>query len=228
MARPPAAAGFIPAFFPSRAKTARIERDSNDFYGHGWGFAWPSDRRILYNRASARPDGQPWSERKKLVWWDAGREKWTGNDVPDFVATKPPDHQPPDRTPKATTRWPATSHFILHADGLGWIWVPAGLNDGPLPAHYEPLESPSQQSALSVSGKSNPVANERNAAGERICHFARQRVPARADHLSAHRTSHGRRHVAHAFASGGTSAGIVLRDFVRIGRTNFPSRTATG
>src|SRR4029077_1864998 len=32
-------------------------------YGHGWGYAWPLDRRILYNRASAAPDGTPWSER---------------------------------------------------------------------------------------------------------------------------------------------------------------------
>src|SRR5438874_12626355 len=43
-------------------------RESKDYLGHGWGFAWPSDRRIIYNRASARPDGKPWSERKKLVW----------------------------------------------------------------------------------------------------------------------------------------------------------------
>src|SRR5438552_10203731 len=49
-------------------------RKSRDYLGHGWGFAWPSDRRIIYNRASARPDGSPWSERKKLVWWDS--EKW--------------------------------------------------------------------------------------------------------------------------------------------------------
>ena len=53
--------------------------------GHGWGFAWPADRRIMYNRASARPDGTPWSERKKLVWWDAAKREWTGLDVPDFT-----------------------------------------------------------------------------------------------------------------------------------------------
>lgn len=80
--------------FPAPGQNRANERNSKDFYGHGWGFAWPSDRRILYNRASARPDGKPWSERKKLVWWDAGTGKWTGLDVPDFVATKPPDHQP--------------------------------------------------------------------------------------------------------------------------------------
>ena len=75
MARRPAAAGFIPAFFPSPAKIARTSAHSKDFYGHGWGFAWPSDRRIIYNRASARPDGKPWSERKKLVWWDDAEQK---------------------------------------------------------------------------------------------------------------------------------------------------------
>ena len=31
---------------------------------------WPMDRRVLYNRASADPQGRPWSERKKLIWWD--------------------------------------------------------------------------------------------------------------------------------------------------------------
>ena len=66
-------------------------RKSRDYLGHGWGFAWPSDRRIIYNRASARPDGRPWSERKKLVWWDS--EKWTGIDVAGFVKGKSPDYR---------------------------------------------------------------------------------------------------------------------------------------
>src|SRR3954470_19503185 len=67
-------------------------RNSKDYLGHGWGFSWPSDRRIIYNRASARPNGEPWSENKKLVWWES--EKWTGIDVPDFKANKPPDYRP--------------------------------------------------------------------------------------------------------------------------------------
>ena len=53
-----------------------------------WGYAWPANRRLLYNRASADPSGKPWSERKKWIWWDGA--KWTGYDVPDFAATKPP------------------------------------------------------------------------------------------------------------------------------------------
>src|SRR6185312_16329699 len=59
-----------------------------------WGWAWPSNRRIMYNRASADPAGNPWSERKKFVWWTG--EKWTGIDTPDFEETKPPDYKPPD------------------------------------------------------------------------------------------------------------------------------------
>ncbi len=112
-------------------------------YGHGWGFAWPADRRILYNRASARPDGTPWSERKKLIWWDRNEKKWVGDDVPDFSPEKAPDYQP-EPGAKGLEALPGDRPFILHQDGLGWIYVPDGLEDGPLPVHYEPLESPIQ------------------------------------------------------------------------------------
>jgi formate dehydrogenase major subunit len=114
-------------------------RKSRDYLGHGWGFAWPSDRRIIYNRASARPDGRPWSERKKLVWWDS--EKWTGIDVPGFVKGKPPDYEP-EIGAEGLDAIPGDAPFVLHEDGLGWLYVPKGLKDGPFPTHYEPLESP--------------------------------------------------------------------------------------
>jgi len=114
-------------------------RKSRDYLGHGWGFAWPSDRRIIYNRASARPDGRPWSERKKLVWWDS--EKWTGIDVAGFVQGKAPDYEP-EVGAEGLYAIPGDAPFILHEDGLGWIYVPKGLKDGPFPTHYEPLESP--------------------------------------------------------------------------------------
>jgi formate dehydrogenase major subunit len=114
-------------------------RKSNDYLGHGWGFAWPSDRRIIYNRASARPDGRPWSERKKLVWWDS--TKWTGIDVPGFVKGKSPDYEP-EVGAEGLDAIPGDAPFIFHEDGLGWLFVPKGLKDGPLPTHYEPLESP--------------------------------------------------------------------------------------
>jgi formate dehydrogenase major subunit len=114
-------------------------RKSRDYLGHGWGFAWPGDRRIIYNRASARPNGRPWSERKKLVWWDS--EKWTGIDVPGFVKGKPPDYEP-EVGSEGLDAIPGDAPFILHEDGLGWLFVPKGLRDGPFPTHYEPLESP--------------------------------------------------------------------------------------
>ena len=106
-----------------------------------WAWAWPANRRLLYNRASADPDGYPWSERKRLVWWDAEQEKWTGTDTPDFDEEKPPDYVPPDDAtgPDAIR---GDHPFIMQADGQGWIYVPQGLEDGPLPTHYEPHESP--------------------------------------------------------------------------------------
>ncbi len=106
-----------------------------------WGWAWPANRRILYNRASADPEGRPWSERKAYVWWDAELGEWTGLDVPDFERTKPPDYRPPDAA-RAEAALSGTDPFIMQSDGKGWLYVPAGLADGPLPAHYEPHESP--------------------------------------------------------------------------------------
>ena len=110
-----------------------------------WGWAWPANRRILYNRASADPQGNPWSERKRLVWWDArandGRGQWTGYDVPDFVRHKPPDA---GREPggKGAAGLTGAEPFIMQGDGRGWLFAPSGVKDGPLPAHYEPVESP--------------------------------------------------------------------------------------
>jgi formate dehydrogenase major subunit len=112
-----------------------------DWIAKEWAWAWPANRRILYNRASADPDGKPWSERKRLVWWDEQEGTWTGFDTPDFDADKPPDYRPKNgaKGPEAI----AGHHpFIMQADGRGWLFVPQGLEDGPLPAHYEPEESP--------------------------------------------------------------------------------------
>jgi len=106
-----------------------------------WGWAWPANRRILYNRASADPDGKPWSDRKALVWWDADQATWAGHDIADFTADKPPVYQPPEDAtgPEALS---GTDAFIMQADGKAWLFAPAGLVDGPLPAHYEPQDSP--------------------------------------------------------------------------------------
>lgn len=106
-----------------------------------WGWAWPANRRILYNRASADPDGKPWSERKALVWWDEDEAQWTGHDIADFAKEKSPHHRPPpDATgPQALS---GIDPFVMQADGKAWLYAPSGLTDGPLPTHYEPQESP--------------------------------------------------------------------------------------
>jgi formate dehydrogenase major subunit len=131
--------GVFPA--PDRNLAARKEPDPPGQPGAqlNWGYAWPANRRLLYNRASADPSGKPWSERKKWIWWDGA--KWTGYDVPDFAATKPP-------TARANPggigldAHSGTDAFIMKADGVAWLYVPTGLVDGPLPTQYEPAESP--------------------------------------------------------------------------------------
>jgi formate dehydrogenase major subunit len=127
--------------FPEPGRNrARERKRTDDPLEPEWGFAWPDDRRILYNRASAAPDGRPWSERKRLVWWDEASRRWVGLDRPDFDPEKPPDYQPP---PGATgmAAIAGTQPFIFKPDGVGWLYAPA-VKDGPLPVHYEPVESP--------------------------------------------------------------------------------------
>ena len=106
-----------------------------------WAWTWPMNRHIIYNRASADPDGNPWSERKKYVWWDEEKQEWTGFDVPDFKKTMRPDYQPPESA-RAELALRGDEPFTMQADGKGWLYVPSGLVDGPLPTHYEPHESP--------------------------------------------------------------------------------------
>jgi len=152
--------------FPTADDNRARHRQAKGAYGHGWGFAWPADRRILYNRASARPDGRPWSERKRLVWWDDAAAQWTGYDTPDFPRERPPEvgamYDATESTASAARDLFAGATggpFIMHADGLGWLWVANGLRDGPLPAHYEPLESPTVNALYGQ--QSNPVADRR-------------------------------------------------------------------
>ncbi len=131
----------------------RTPHTEQDQVAAEWGWAWPANRRILYNRASADPEGRPWSERKKHVWWDpdapadgnsdgSGRTgRWVGVDVPDFEATKPPDYRPPAGA-LAEDAIGGDEPFIMQDDGRAWLYAPTGLADGPLPTHYEPPESP--------------------------------------------------------------------------------------
>jgi formate dehydrogenase major subunit len=106
-----------------------------------WGWTWPANRRILYNRASADPAGKPWSERKKYVWWDEDQRRWVGDDVPDFVVDRAPGSRPdPDAGGPAALA--GDDPFIMQSDGKAWLFAPRGMVDGPLPTHYEPQESP--------------------------------------------------------------------------------------
>jgi formate dehydrogenase major subunit len=111
-----------------------------DWVAAEWAWAWPLNRRILYNRASADPDGRPWSDRKKYVWWDEAHKKWTGFDVPDFISDRPPWYRPAEEARGLDTIGGADP-FMMNADGKSWIFAPQGLLDGPLPVHYEPEES---------------------------------------------------------------------------------------
>nr|MBA2559962.1 molybdopterin-dependent oxidoreductase [Propionibacteriales bacterium] len=130
-----------------------------------WGWAWPANRRTLYNRASADPEGRPWSERKAYVWWDADAGEWTGHDVPDFEKTKPPSY----RAPKGSSGIEAIAGddpFIMQGDGKGSLFVPQGLIDGPMPTHYEPVESPVRNPLYNQ--QSNPTRKEYARGDNRI------------------------------------------------------------
>jgi formate dehydrogenase major subunit len=137
----------------------RKPADAADPLAHGWAFAWPANRRILYNRAAADPAGKPWSERKKLVWWDPEapgnapdkKGKWVGLDVPDFNAFLPPTEKNGEKP------------FIMRTDLVGAFFGP--LADGPFPEHYEPVESPVAN--LLSKRQINPVAKIWKVGDER-------------------------------------------------------------
>jgi formate dehydrogenase major subunit len=107
----------------------------------GWAYAWPANRRILYNRASADPQGNPWSERKRWVWWNEAEGQWAGHDTPDFTIDKSPDTEA-DPEGVGLDAHSGTDPFIMMADGKGWLYTPTGMVDGPLPTHYEAAEAP--------------------------------------------------------------------------------------
>jgi formate dehydrogenase major subunit len=119
----------------------RTPASPSDPLGLEWGWAWPANRRMLYNRASADPEGKPWSARKSYLYWDPERGEWAGPDVPDFEKTKPPSYRPPDGA-SGPAALAGDDPFIMQGDGKGWLFVPSGLVDGPMPTHYEPAESP--------------------------------------------------------------------------------------
>lgn len=126
--------------YPDKDTNRARSRKGDDWTSLEWGFAWPSNRRMLYNRASADPDGKPWSERKKYVWWDEQAGEWTGVDVPDFAKTKAPN-TPATAGASGMTAHSGADPFIMQLDGRAQMFVAGPLKDGPLPAHYEPLAS---------------------------------------------------------------------------------------
>ena len=111
-----------------------------------WGWSWPANRRVMYNRASCDASGKPWDAERRQVWWDEKQKKWVGNDVPDFKAdSNPNDHMGP---------------FIMNPEGVGRIFAPlAAFADGPFPEHYEPMESPITN-PLHPERSTSPVAKK--------------------------------------------------------------------
>jgi formate dehydrogenase major subunit len=114
-----------------------------------WGWSWPANRRVLYNRASCDLDGKPFDPSRRQVWWDEAKQTWVGNDVPDFkVDSAPKDHMGP---------------FIMNPEGIGRLFIPLGLNDGPFPEFYEPIESPIAN-ILHPKQSNNPVVKRYKTA----------------------------------------------------------------
>src|SRR5205823_11505013 len=100
-------------------QTARRKpRTEQTWVAPEWGWSWPDNRRLLYNRASADPHGKPWSERKRYVWWDEEKGRWTGFDTPDFIPDRAPTYRPgEDATGQDTLS--GIDPFIMQGDGKG-------------------------------------------------------------------------------------------------------------
>ncbi len=120
-------------------------RDKSDPTGLGlfskWGWSWPANRRILYNRASVDLEGKPWDPGRAVVRWNPANGSWEG-DIPD--GSGPPVAHEDGKYP-----------FVMKIDGVGHIFGP--LADGPFPEHYEPMESPVIANPMSKQ-RINPVA----------------------------------------------------------------------
>jgi len=129
----------------SQAGNLTARRDTNDPGNLGnnltWGFSWPANRRVLYNRAGADPSGKPWDAKRGGIRWDGA--KWAGIDVPDMAPALGPDS--------------GAGPFIMTNEGVARLFAPA-LNEGPFPEHYEPFETPIGTNPLHAKVVSNPVA----------------------------------------------------------------------
>ncbi len=153
-----AGAWIYTGYFPAPGENLTRRRNGDAWVSLEWAWAWPMNRRNLYNRASADPAGNPWSERKKYVWWDPEVKKWTGYDVPDFPIGKDP-------ATKAVIggggvdAHDGTAPFIMQQWGMAELFGVQGVTDGPFPTHYEPKESP-VPNHLYPNTQWNPVLKE--------------------------------------------------------------------
>jgi len=111
----------------------------------GWAFAWPANRRILYNRASCDAQGKPWDPNRGMLRWNG--QKWAGFDVPDFK----PDSAPAE----------GMSPFIMNPEGVARFFARGMMAEGPFPEHYEPFESPLANNPMHPD---NPLARHNPAA----------------------------------------------------------------
>ena len=126
-------------------------RDNADPYGIGqtldWAWAWPANRRVLYNRASCDLEGKPFDPDRMLIAWDGVSGRWSGSDIPDFKA----DSAPAD----------GMGPFIMNPEGVARFFAVDKMADGPFPEHYEPMESPL---AVNPMHPDNPLARANPAA----------------------------------------------------------------
>ncbi len=130
----------------------------NDPTGMGfypeWAWTWPLNRRILYNRASADMSGKPWDPKRAGIAWNGS--KWVG-DVPDY---------PPKMNPKDPKAW---LPFTMNGEGVARLFASSML-DGPIPEHYEPVESP-VKNALHPDMSASPTAFLYDKAAKRENRF---------------------------------------------------------
>ncbi len=142
--------GFYPGAEKKDNKAAGRDKSDPSKLGifPGWCYAWPINRRIIYNRCSADPKGNPYTPDKTLVKWDG--LKWITYDVPDFgwKDAKTGDMIPPEKS--------AAAPFIMLPELHARLFVTKGATkEGPFPEHYEPYESPMKN--ILSSQQINPV-----------------------------------------------------------------------
>ena len=154
-----------------------------------WAFAWPANRRNMYNRASADAAGRALvrAQEADVVGrrqGQVGRHRRRSTSRP----TKPPDYQPDwSKKPQGMDALDGRSAFIMIADGRASLFVPSGLKDGPLPTHYEPVESPVKNALYGQ--QDNPVAKKWERERQPLPRGRRPALSLCADHLSADRAS---------------------------------------